>query len=155
IGPDLSGLGGGRTSVADILDAILEPSAKIHPDYASTTVALRSGRVLQGLLRPISDTEVEGVTSATETVRATRSDIEEQSPARVSIMPARLHEALSPGEMADLVAYLSSLEPTSPGARGEAINSSDIPRVVLPVRFRPIGDRDEPFHRPVWFGPLP
>ena len=54
-----------------------------------------------------------------------------------------------------MVAYLSSLEPTSSGTRGEALNSSDIPKVVLPVSFRPIVDRDEPFHRPVWFGPLP
>jgi putative heme-binding domain-containing protein len=59
LGPDLSGLGGGRASSAEILDAILEPSAKIHPDYTSTVVALKSGRVLQGLLRPVSDTEVE------------------------------------------------------------------------------------------------
>jgi hypothetical protein len=44
-------------------------------------LALKSGRALQGLVRPISDTEVEVVTSATETVRVARSDIDAQSPA--------------------------------------------------------------------------
>jgi putative heme-binding domain-containing protein len=155
LGPDLAGLGGSRVGVADILDAILEPSAKIHPDYASTVVALKSGRVLHGLLRPISEAEVEVVNSATETVRLARSDIEEQSPSRSSIMPSGLHEALSPGEMADLLAYLSTLEPASLGTRGEAVNAHDIPQAIGPVRFRPIVARGESFHRPVWFGHVP
>jgi putative heme-binding domain-containing protein len=152
LGPDLAGLGGGRVSVADILDAILEPSAKIHPDYASTVLALKSGRVLEGLVRPINESEVEIVISATETVRLARSEIEEQSPSRTSIMPKGLHEALSPGEFADLLAYLSTLEPASSGTRGEAVNASDIPQAVVPVSFRPIVEKGEPFHRPVWFG---
>jgi putative heme-binding domain-containing protein len=40
LGPNLSALGGGRATLAEILDAILEPSAKIHADYPSTVVAL-------------------------------------------------------------------------------------------------------------------
>jgi putative heme-binding domain-containing protein len=155
LGPDLAGVGGGRIRVAEILGAILEPSAKIHPDYGSTVVALKSGRVLQGLIRPISDTEIEIATSAAETVRVARSDVEEQAPSPTSIMPAGLHEALSAAEMADLLAYLSTLEPTSSGMRGEAVDPRDIPRAVRPVQFAPIVDRSEPFHRPVWFGFLP
>src|SRR4029079_12149871 len=80
IGPDLSGVGGERSSRAELLDAIIDPSAKIHPDYASTIVLLRSGKIAQGILRAISDTEVEVVTSATETVRFERREIEEQKP---------------------------------------------------------------------------
>ncbi len=155
LGPDLSGLGGGRSSPAEILDSILEPSAKIHPDYVSSVVALKSGRVVQGLLRPVSDHEVEVVTSATETVRVARSEIEEQAPSRVSLMPAGLHETLSPGEIADLLAFLGALAPPGSGSLREAINPRDIPRAVVPVSFRPIISRDERFHRPVWFGPLP
>ncbi len=155
LGPDLSGLGGGRVSTDEILDSILEPSAKIHPDYASTIVALKSGRVVHGLLRPASDTDVEIVISADETLRVARSEIDEQSPSRTSIMPAGLHQALSPGEVADLLAYLSTLEPPSSASSREAVDPRDIPRAVKPVTFRPIIDRDSPFHRPVWFGPLP
>ena len=42
---------------AEILDAILDPSAKIHPDFASTLVGLKSGRVVQGLIRPLNETK--------------------------------------------------------------------------------------------------
>src|SRR5262249_1017043 len=45
--------------------------------------------------------------------------------------------------------------PTQSGSRTEANRTSDIPRVVTPVSFRPIIDRSEPFHRPVWFGAVP
>jgi putative heme-binding domain-containing protein len=155
LGPDLSSLGGGRSSPAEILDAILEPSAKLHPDYTSTVVALTSGRIVQGLLRPVSDTEVEVVTSATETVRVLRNDIEEQSPSRVSLMPTGLYEALSAAEMADLLAFLGTAEPPGSGSLREAVNLRDIARAVMPVTFRPIVDLNAPFHRPVWFGPLP
>ena len=155
LGPNLSGLGGGRSSLAEMLDAILEPSAKLHPDYPSTVVALKSGRVVQGLLRPVSDSEVDVVTSTKETVRLARSEIEAQSPSRVSLMPAGLQQALSPGEMADLLAYLTTLEPPGTGSLREAVNPRDIPQAVRPVTFRPIVDAAAPFHRPVWFGPLP
>ncbi len=154
-GPDLSGLGGGRASREEILDAILEPSSRIHPDYASTVVALKSGQVVQGILRPLSDLEVEVVTSATETVKLARSDIEEQSPSRESIMPTGFHVILSPTEMADLLAYLGTLGPPTSGSLREAMNPRDIPRATEPVRFLPIIDRNAPFQRPVWFGSLP
>ncbi|MFO0897539.1 MAG: PQQ-dependent sugar dehydrogenase [Pirellulales bacterium] len=155
LGPDLAGLGGGRLSPAEILDAILDPSAKIHPDYASTTVVLKSGRVLQGIVRPVSETEVEIATSATERVRTPRADIEEQSPCRVSLMPGGLHEVLSAGEMADVLAYLTALEPAPSSNRSEAVVPRDVPRAVSPATFRPILDPGEPFEHPVWFGALP
>ena len=155
LGPSLSGFGGGRATLADILDAILEPSAKIHPDYPSKVVALKSGRIVQGLVRPVSDKEVDVVVSAKETIRLARSDIEEQAPSRVSIMPAGLNERLSPAEMADLLAYLSTLGPPETGSLREAISPHDIPQAPAPVTFRPIVDSAAPFHRPVWFEPLP
>jgi putative heme-binding domain-containing protein len=155
LAPDLTGLGGGRISTAEILDAILEPSAKIHPDYASTVVALKSGQVLQGLLRPINDTEIEIVTSTAQTVRVSRSEIDQQSPSPVSLMPAGLYQTMSPPEMADLITYLRTLEPPRSGAWREAIDTPDIPIASSPVSFRPIPYQDAPFHRPVWFGPLP
>jgi putative heme-binding domain-containing protein len=155
LGPNLAGLGGGRATPEEILEAILEPSAKIHPDYPTTAVALKSGRVVQGLVRPVSEKEVEVIIAAKETVRVARTDIEEQTPSRVSIMPTGLQERLSPGEMADLLAYLSTLGPPGLGSLREAINPRDIPQAVRPVTFQPIVDSAAPFHRPVWLEPLP
>ena len=155
LGPDLTGLGGGRATLAEILDAILEPSAKIHPDYASTTVALKSGRVLDGILRPVNDAEVEVVTSANEAFKVARTEIEEQAPSRVSLMPKGLEQGLSAGEMADLLAHLSTLEPPNPLGQGEAINARDIPRAVEPIKLVPILEPGRAFNHPVWFGALP
>ena len=155
LGPDLSGLGGGRARPEEILESILEPSSKIHPDYAPMVVALRSGRVVQGVVRPVNEAEVEVVTSASETVRVRRAEIEEQSPGRVSVMPAGLQEGIAPGEMADLLAYLGSVEAPASGSIREAVDARAIPRALRPVAFRPIIEAAEAFERPVWFGPVP
>ena len=89
--------------------------------------------------------------SANEKLRLARSEIDEQSPSRVSIMPTGLHEKLSPSEMADLLAYLLTLEPPVSRTLREAVDPRDIPR-ARPVAFRSLIERDKPFHRPVWFG---
>ena len=154
LGPDLEGVGG-RYGRDDLLRAILEPSAAIHPDYAATLLATRSGRVIQGIVRPVSDSEIEVATSETETVRLPIAEVEEQKPAEVSLMPAGLQAGLTPAEMADLLAYLGDL--ALPQALGphEAVDADEIPHAARPVEFVPIHSRERAFHRPVWFGPLP
>ena len=154
LGPGLLGVGG-RYDRSGLLDTILEPSAKIHPDYAATVIATKSGRVIQGIVRPIGDSEVEVATSATETVRVPREEIEEQRASSISFMPSGLHEALSPREMADLLDYLDRLAPSGAGTLREALDPREIPRALRPVAFRPIENREPAFHRPVWFGPMP
>ena len=56
---------------------MLEPSAKIHPDYAATIVITKSGGWVQGILRLIGDVDVEITTSSAERSAslATRSRI--------------------------------------------------------------------------------
>ncbi|WP_165072607.1 PQQ-dependent sugar dehydrogenase [Paludisphaera rhizosphaerae] len=154
IGPDLAGLTTANDR-GELLDAILDPSAKISPDYVATVVGLKSGRVLQGLVRPLGDADLEVVVSAEETVRVARTDIEEQAASRVSMMPTGLLQALSPGESADLLAYLATLGPSGTGSLREAVDVRDVPRATVPVAFRPIIAPAERFQRPVWFGPVP
>ncbi len=154
IGPDLLGVGG-RLNPAEILEAILEPSSKIHPDYASTTVATSAGQVLVGLVRPVSDTELEISTSETTTVRLRLDAIDEQAVSPISLMPAGLQSTMSPAEMADLVAYLHRLEaPRSLGSH-EANDARQIPRAIRPVEFTPIHDESSRFNHPVWFSLIP
>ena len=154
LGPDLMGVGA-RYDRAGLLEAVVEPSAKIHPDYASTVVATRTGRIVQGIARRLNDAEIEVATSQTETVRLRLDEIEEQKPSPTSLMPAGLHEKLSPREMADLIACLADLGPSGTGSVREALDPREIPGAARPVTFRPIHDRASAFHRPVWFGPLP
>ncbi len=154
IGPDLTGVGG-RLAGPELIEAILEPSAKLHPDYSSTTIATRSGRVLRGIVRPVGESEVEVVTSETESVRLAVGDIEEQRPDPVSPMPAGLHEGLAPSEMADLVEYLARLDLPGPAGPHEAGDAREIPRASRPVAFRPVHGPSIAFDRPVWLGPVP
>jgi putative heme-binding domain-containing protein len=146
---------GARYDRAGLLEAIVDPSAKIHPDYASSVIETSSGRVVQGISRRLNDAEIEVATSQTETVRLRLDEIEEQKPSPTSLMPAGLNERLTPREMADLIAHLAGLGPSGSGSLGEALDPREILRAVRPVTFRPIHDRASAFHRPVWFGPLP
>jgi putative heme-binding domain-containing protein len=154
LGPGLMGVGG-RYDRAGLLETILSPSATIHPDYGSSIVALKSGKIVQGIVRPVGDLEIEVATSATETVRIARTEIEEQQRSQVSFMPAGLHESLTPLEMADLLAYLGGLVPSGVGTLQEALDPREIPRALRPVAFRAIENREPAFHRPIWFGPMP
>ena len=154
LGPDLMGVGG-RLSGEELLEAVLEPSARIHPDYAATVLATTSGRVLQGIVRPVSDSEVEVALSETEAVRLPVAEIEERKASEVSLMPSGLQESLSPGEFADLLAYLGRLAPPKPTTPAEATDPGAIPRASRPVAFVPIHDRSQAFRHPAWMGPLP
>jgi putative heme-binding domain-containing protein len=154
LGPDLMGVGG-RLTRAEILEAVLEPSAKIHPDYTATVIATKAGQILSGIVRPVGENEIEVATSETQATRLTLDEIDERKSSDISFMPAGLHESLLPREMADLVAYLEGLALPKPLGSNEAVDPDEVPRARRPVAFRPIHGRDLAFRRPVWFGPLP
>jgi putative heme-binding domain-containing protein len=154
LGPDLLGVGG-RYDREGLLESVLNPSAKIHPDYVGTIVVTTSGKVITGILRPISETEVEIFTNETEKVRIPVKEIEERKASAVSTMPAGLHEKISPAELADLLAYLTQLRSTAVGTLQDARDPREIPRAAAGVRFAPILNADQAFRRPVWFGAFP
>ena len=95
--------------MADVLLAILEPSAAISDQYASHVVADSDGRIAEGILVEDED-EVrvyEGDARA-EPVVFDRDSITARRESKVSQMPAGLVDAMSAEELADLVAYLVS-----------------------------------------------
>jgi putative heme-binding domain-containing protein len=67
----------------------------------------KAGKAYNGLVRNDSGDEIVLVTSATETVRVPRDQIEEMRPGTVSVMPAGLDKQLSQQDLADLVAFLA------------------------------------------------
>jgi putative heme-binding domain-containing protein len=154
LGPDLLGVGS-RYDQAGLLESILNPSAKIHPDYAGTIVTTVSGKVFTGLLRPLGDNEAEIAINETEVVRLKLSEIDDRKPSLVSTMPAGLHERLTPTEMSGLIAYLSQLRSTVPGTLQDARDPREIPRASVGVQFEPMLERDQAMRRPVWFGAVP
>ena len=104
IGPDLTGANRGDT--AALLANLVDPSAVIRSDWLSHTLVTRSGRVLQGLLAAEDGATVTLLDARGSRTAIDRDDVESIEPSAVSLMPERLLEQLSPGELRDLFAWL-------------------------------------------------
>ncbi len=109
IGPDLTKIGEVR-SRRDLVEAIVFPSASLARGYESFHAVTKSGQIHAGLLSRETAMAIYLRTSDRVEIRIERADVEELSPSRTSIMPQGLEKTLSPVELRDLVAYLSSLK---------------------------------------------
>jgi len=109
VGPDLSKIGGIRTE-RDLLESILYPSLSFVRSYEPVTITTHSGKVLNGLIRHETPTDLVMMTGLNQETRISRSDIDEQLPGKTSIMPAGLDRQLSVQDLADLVSFLKSLK---------------------------------------------
>jgi putative membrane-bound dehydrogenase-like protein len=108
VGPDLSTIGV-KYGRDELIRSILSPSAAIGSNFRSVVVALADGRVLTGL--PVEETADRLLlkTAAGERVVVPTGSIEERRTSDVSLMPDGLAQALTEGELVDLIAYLSTL----------------------------------------------
>ena len=109
IGPDLTGLAA-KYDRAEVIRSVLEPSNRIATGYQPVLIALNDGRVITGLMRAESDTEIELVDADTRVIRVPKSKVEDRRVGDVSIMPGGLADSMKPEEFADLVAYLMGLK---------------------------------------------
>lgn len=108
-GPDLSGIGGKRSS-RELLESIIQPSQQIATGFATTVVVTTDGRVVEGrvtyeadqklILQP-SDPLVTPITLSNE-------EIDEKHASNKSTMPEDLINTLQKSELLDLLAYLIS-----------------------------------------------
>lgn len=108
IGPDLSTVAS-KFSMADLLEAIVEPSKVISDQYGSHLVADLDGRVAEGLL--VEDGDQVVVYTRDHNAEPTvfeRSEIDVIKESTISQMPTGLIDPLSEEELKDLVAYLMS-----------------------------------------------
>ncbi|WP_367871433.1 family 16 glycoside hydrolase [Luteolibacter sp. Populi] len=107
-GPDLSAVGG-RFSVKDLAEAILEPSKVVSDQYAFDTITKRDGSQIVGKLIEEKDEHWIVATSPFDfsaTMEIERNEIKEIKPSPISPMPAALVNRLNPDELKDLLAYL-------------------------------------------------
>ncbi len=105
VGPDLVGLGT-RATPPEILESILHPSRKIDPKHAAWHVETVDGRVVTGLLVERGADAVVIRDERGIDRRFDRGEIEALSPQPRSLMPDGLLRGLTPGEAADLLAFL-------------------------------------------------
>jgi putative heme-binding domain-containing protein len=107
LGPDLSKIGQVRAD-RDLLESIVYPSASFVRSYEPVSVATRDGRVFSGLLKKDGPDEIIIAVAADRDERVARDQVEEVAPGTVSVMPAGLDRQLTPGELADLIAFLKA-----------------------------------------------
>ncbi len=105
VGPDITG--SNRGDLDYILQNAIDPNAVIPNDYRTSNLETKDDRVITGIVTKQDENAVTIVT-ANETVLVPRSDIKSLQQGEISMMPEGLLQALSNGEVRDLVAYLKT-----------------------------------------------
>ncbi len=109
IGPDLSGTGKKFPERSRLLDTILNPSREIDPKYQVWLVQTTDGKVASGILVKRDDQEVVLKDAKGTVTTIAAADVEELVAQQQSMMPDLLLRDMTAAQVADLVAYLSSL----------------------------------------------
>jgi len=107
-GPDLTQIGK-RSKPQQILESILEPSKFIDPKFVTMMVETTDGQVHVGLLVEKNDSQVV-LRNAQKQLQIPAADVLRLSPQRLSLMPNLLVRDLTAQQLADLLAYLTSLK---------------------------------------------
>jgi putative heme-binding domain-containing protein len=109
VGQDLAQLDP-KTTRLDVLRSLLDPSAKIDEKYQTQIFALKSGKVITGMVLESTPKQlkvIENPMAKTPPVLIDVADIEERSKSPTSIMPKGLLDKLTREEILDLIAYVA------------------------------------------------
>ena len=109
LGPDLDAIGK-KYDRPKLLESILQPSLQIDPKFTMYLVETISGTVHSGLLVERNNTGIVVRDVQNKTRRVETADIEGVYPQTKSLMPDVLLRDLTAQQVADLLAYLSSLK---------------------------------------------
>ncbi len=105
IGPDITGAQ--RTNIDYVLENLVDPSAAVAKDFQMELIRTESGRVITGMIVDESDSAIT-IQTANEKVVLPKSEIEERSLSKVSMMPDGLLQTLTNDQIRDLIGYLGS-----------------------------------------------
>lgn len=107
-GPDLSAVGTGMTAEL-IIEAILWPKRQVKEGYLATTITTKDDEYHQGYKTKETPTELTIRSASTgREIRIAKQDVADIQEAG-TLMPEGLTAGMTRAELADLVAYLSSL----------------------------------------------
>ena len=109
VGPDLSTIGR-KYSREQLLDSILAPSNRIDPEYVPYLAETNDGRIVTGLLSEKKEDAVILKDAQSNTIRIPSDQIERLVPQQQSLMPDLLVRDMTAQQVADLLAYLTSLK---------------------------------------------
>ena len=108
IGPDLTGAN--RGNLQYVLENVLDPSASVAADFRTSTVVLKDGRAVSGVVSHPTPRSI-AVQTATEKLTLPKDEVEELRPTNQSLMPEGLLNTLSPDDIRDLVRYVMTRPP--------------------------------------------
>ena len=108
LGPDLTTIGRTLTSI-QLLESILEPSKLVDPKYVTYLAETNDGRIVTGLLVSKDEADVVLRDAQDKLIRIPTQQIVQLVPQRQSLMPEVLFRDMTARQVADLLAYLSSL----------------------------------------------
>jgi putative heme-binding domain-containing protein len=109
VGPDLTMIGK-KYNRAQLLESMLDPSKLIDPNYVTYLAETDDGRLLTGLLVRKDVDEVVLKDAQNEVIRIPAGEIQRFVPQQLSLMPDLLLRDMTAQQVADLLAYLSSLK---------------------------------------------
>jgi putative membrane-bound dehydrogenase-like protein len=155
VGPNLAEFAG--KSVQDFVLAIFDPNAGINPNFVAYNVETKDGRSLSGIVRNETASGLTLVQGGGLKETILRSDLKEIRASALSLMPEGLEQAISPQDVADLVAWLKQGTPAQFGsanseqaakARADFVKGSanGLAQIVTSVEALPY---------PSWMGRLP
>jgi putative heme-binding domain-containing protein len=108
VGPDLGSLGG-SAQVDYILEALLDPQARVKEGYHLVTITRRDGTVVSGVLAAEAAGEISLRDGADRLVTIPAVQIAGRGVAETSLMPPGLTASLRRDEVLDLVRFLAAL----------------------------------------------
>ncbi len=107
VGPELTNIGKVR-SREELLEALLEPSRRIEPQYATYVVITKEGLSATGLLVKLDEKAIVVRDAEGKEVTVPTENLDQMRPSRASLMPEGQLADLTAQEAADLLAYLAS-----------------------------------------------
>ena len=105
IGPDLTGFA--VHPKEEILIAVLDPSRSVEGNFKAYTANMLDGRLIVGLLSSESKTAVELLDAENKRHALSRDDIDTLKESTKSLMPEGFEKQMKPGEMTDLLEFLT------------------------------------------------
>jgi putative membrane-bound dehydrogenase-like protein len=106
IGPDLTGAD--RGDLDFLLTSLVDPSALVRKEYQAQTIALRDGRILNGLIIEENDRSLTVLDPDRQKTVVPRESVEDVKPSQNSLMPEGLLDKLTEPQIRDLFRYLQS-----------------------------------------------
>jgi putative heme-binding domain-containing protein len=114
VGPQLDGVG--VRGIDRLLEDILDPNRNVDQSFRATTLALKNGQILSGLVLREEGEVVVLADAQGKEVRIPKKDIEERTVSQLSPMPGNLAEQIPEADFYNLLAYLLA-QRVAPGAK--------------------------------------